>query len=360
MPHPSPPPLFLAYPPSRSQRYRRFLYEAIGFYILTVGITKLFFDLRAVLPLQPYLWTAAMLLQVYVPAWILYRHDLTIAHFGLHTRHWKRGLFWVFSLFLLFLFPSIYGHHLWQMALGRDTRPTISLYQLPEWLQGVPPHSQPHLVYFYAPPQQHNILVLRWQEPIAGVLQSDGLIRILDGLPAVEGPIYAREIRINGRSGAMPLSLRFALEGKQLSFRFTRNQRPLPTHAFRFGGAAHHLRQERISKDLFWLLQLILIQLLMVALPEEFFYRGYLLSRLDAIWPVRRFWGIPLSWGNLLSSILFAITHVLFGYQLYRLSVFFPSLLFGALRQHTGSLFAPILLHASFNLLMKFLELYYQ
>lgn len=346
-------------PPTRKQRTFRLLGAVLLVYLVTVGLTKIFYEMRGLGSLQQYLWTAAMLLQVYVPAWLLYRHDLTIAHFGLHMRRWPRSVLYAGGLFLLLLIPSVIGHHLWQMWLGRDERPTIALQKFPESLQGEPLWDDPRHVQVYASKSQDEQITLRWQHPIHGTLQSNGLIHVIDGVRWIDGPIRAKEIRLNGGSGAQPLFVRFTVEGSFLALSLQRDRRPLLSSHLRFGPQRTTQSSSTLHKSLFWLLQLLLLQLLMVALPEEFFYRGYLLTRMDAIWPVRTLWGIPLSWGNLLSSVLFAFTHFLFGFQAYRLSVFFPSLLFGALRQKTHSLLAPILLHAASNVLMKILELAY-
>jgi hypothetical protein len=117
--------------------------------------------------------------------------------------------------------------------------------------------------------------------------------------------------------------------------------------------------QPFLSRDWSWIFYIIVAQLLMVALPEEFFYRGYLLTRLDAIFPIRVFWGIPISWGNIITSLLFALTHFVIGWSPHRLAVFFPSLIFGILKQRTQSLLAPILFHASANVLIKLIEIWY-
>ena len=48
-------------------------------------------------------------------------------------------------------------------------------------------------------------------------------------------------------------------------------------------------------------------QLLVVALPEEAFFRGYVLSRLREVWPPRcRLWGVPFGRAHVLSAALFA------------------------------------------------------
>ncbi|WP_438016140.1 MrtC family glutamic-type intramembrane protease [Sorangium sp. So ce315] len=95
----------------------------------------------------------------------------------------------------------------------------------------------------------------------------------------------------------------------------------------------------------------IAAQLLVVALPEEAFFRGYLQSALDRVFPPRvRALGAQLGPAWLISSAIFALGHVLTIQHPARLAVFFPALVFGWLRARTGSIGAPLLFHAACNL----------
>jgi hypothetical protein len=92
-------------------------------------------------------------------------------------------------------------------------------------------------------------------------------------------------------------------------------------------------------------------QLLVVALPEEAFFRGYLQSALDTVWPPRwRVLGANLGPGWLVSAAIFAVGHVLTMPFPTRLAVFFPALLFGWLRARTGGIGASLVFHALCNL----------
>ncbi len=96
-------------------------------------------------------------------------------------------------------------------------------------------------------------------------------------------------------------------------------------------------------------LNLCLVHLLVIALPEEAFFRGYLQTALADRMPGRfRNLGTGLS-ALLLSSVLFALGHLATTPVLGRLAVFFPSLLFGLLRARTGGVGAAIVLHAQCN-----------
>jgi len=93
-------------------------------------------------------------------------------------------------------------------------------------------------------------------------------------------------------------------------------------------------------------------QLVVIALPEEAFFRGYLQTSLDRVWTPRwRILGADLGPGWLVASAIFALGHLLTTiHNPARLAVFFPALLFGWLRQRTGSVGASVLFHASCNI----------
>ena len=92
-----------------------------------------------------------------------------------------------------------------------------------------------------------------------------------------------------------------------------------------------------------------------VALPEEFFFRGWMQTRLKRVFPEgKRIFGVPVGPALLLTAVLFALVHLTI-FQAYRLAVFFPALLFGWLRERTGTVVGSTLLHAACNLYQAFL-----
>lgn len=107
---------------------------------------------------------------------------------------------------------------------------------------------------------------------------------------------------------------------------------------------------------------LALGQLLVVALPEEAFYRGYLQTALDRGWSRWRWriFGAELGVGWLVTSAIFALGHFLAVPHPNRLAVFFPALLFGWLRQRSGGIGAAVVFHALCNLLVDTLALGYR
>lgn len=102
---------------------------------------------------------------------------------------------------------------------------------------------------------------------------------------------------------------------------------------------------------------LALSQILVVAVPEEVFFRGYLLARFEERWPSRRrFWGASVGRPLLLTSVLFALGHFFVDLHPARLAVFFPALAFGWMRSRSGSIAPGAVFHALCNLLSEVLH----
>jgi len=94
-----------------------------------------------------------------------------------------------------------------------------------------------------------------------------------------------------------------------------------------------------------------LAQIVVVALPEEAFFRGYVQTRLEDL----RGKGSPVRVDVLvMQAALFAIVH-LADHNPARLAVFFPGLLFGLVRAWRGGIGACIVLHALSNVFSDFL-----
>ena len=102
---------------------------------------------------------------------------------------------------------------------------------------------------------------------------------------------------------------------------------------------------------------LVPVQLLVVALPEELFYRGFVQTAWARTAPGRgvTVLGARLGAGFVWTQVLFAAGHLVV-LQPWRLGTFFPGLLFGWLRERTGGLAAPVVLHALSNLFIATLE----
>ena len=95
-----------------------------------------------------------------------------------------------------------------------------------------------------------------------------------------------------------------------------------------------------------------LTQLLVVALPEEALFRGYIQGRLGEPFTRRvRVLGAELSPAAVsIQALLFALIHFAVDLHPYRLAVFFPALAFAWLRERRGGIGAPAAFHALCNL----------
>ncbi len=118
-------------------------------------------------------------------------------------------------------------------------------------------------------------------------------------------------------------------------------------------GGSFHFAWQNYDRLEHSVLYAISIQLLLVALPEEFFYRNYLqgsiLSLAQKRMGAKKSAGIAI----FITSLLFALGHALVYLNPMRMNVFFPSLLFGYLRLKTKTLTACIIVHAGANLMMQ-------
>jgi membrane protease YdiL (CAAX protease family) len=119
-----------------------------------------------------------------------------------------------------------------------------------------------------------------------------------------------------------------------------------------FGGGALRLPPDFLTSAL--------NQVVVVAIPEELFFRGYLMGRLDERWPpTMRLLGAPVGRALVVSSLLFALGHVMVIPNFQRLAVFFPALVFGWMRARTGSIVAGAVFHALCNLFADVLHTSY-
>lgn len=103
-----------------------------------------------------------------------------------------------------------------------------------------------------------------------------------------------------------------------------------------------------------------LANLVVVALPEELFYRGYLMGRLDLLLRGRaRLLGAQVGWSVVIAAALFALAHYVVTFDPQRLAVFFPALAFGWMRLVRGSIAGAVVFHALCNIYMDLLLLGY-
>jgi membrane protease YdiL (CAAX protease family) len=99
--------------------------------------------------------------------------------------------------------------------------------------------------------------------------------------------------------------------------------------------------------------ELLLAEFVVVAIPEEVFFRGYVQGHLNRVFTSRiRLFRVELGWAVLIQAGLFGLGHFLVDFNPLRLAVAIPALAFGFLREASGSVTAPVLFHALSNSFM--------
>jgi membrane protease YdiL (CAAX protease family) len=105
---------------------------------------------------------------------------------------------------------------------------------------------------------------------------------------------------------------------------------------------------------------MLLGQFAAVALPEEMFFRGYVLGRLRAcLRPRHTVLGVPFGWAHVLSALLFAAVHLFAVPEAHRLLVFFPGLLFAWLAERGRTVVAAAVHHTLANATLQLLQRLY-
>ncbi|HEY0251048.1 MAG TPA: CPBP family intramembrane glutamic endopeptidase [Kofleriaceae bacterium] len=120
-----------------------------------------------------------------------------------------------------------------------------------------------------------------------------------------------------------------------------------------YGGVAH-IHAPKLDLEF---AEFALVQLVVVALPEELFFRGFLLKLLEQKYPpARRVLGGGLGKALLLSSLAFALIHFPREADPRALATFFPGLVFGWMRSATDSILAGTITHGASNILIRLLQ----
>jgi membrane protease YdiL (CAAX protease family) len=99
-------------------------------------------------------------------------------------------------------------------------------------------------------------------------------------------------------------------------------------------------------------LEVFFFHLIMVALPEEFFFRGYFQSRLNQVFEKKwNLFGVKVGFSLIITSIVFALSHSLITLKIWHPLIFIPALGFGWLFEKTKTITASVFYHALCNLL---------
>lgn len=108
------------------------------------------------------------------------------------------------------------------------------------------------------------------------------------------------------------------------------------------------------------LLLTILFQIFYVAIPEEFFYRGYFQTRFNEAYPRKwTIFGAKIGMGAVYANLLFAFGHSLVQFQWWHFATFFPGMMFAWAREKSNGILAGALFHAACNIGIVMLDTMY-
>jgi membrane protease YdiL (CAAX protease family) len=301
-----------------------------------------------------------------LPAWILSRRGEDLEQHGLSLHGARRGLSYALAIAAITFPPYAVGHHVWQTEFLKQTlRFDFANYSaFSDECLGRP--ARP--LHQGAAPAALGIFCER--DRLFVSFAADGLVVEARGAGLTADPVpwgvaidaaSTNVVRVRGRAGTVA-ALRVPPGGEAvISVRDERG--PVAPAQVEVGPRRTRVSELPIplGRGWWWILELVLAQLLAVALPEEVFYRGYVQGQLSLAFPRRRrLLGVDVPLGAIaLTSVLFALGHFLLDLDPQRLAVFFPSLLFGYLRAASFSLAGCVVYHAACNILVRMLGVHY-
>lgn len=356
--------------------------EALRTWGLSVLLTFAVAALATVIPLlQANLAAVFAAVFLFLPGRVLPRSGPGIEAYGWARDGWAAGLRLGLIVSVLTIAAFLPGYHLWLtqvqprvVEVATDRSATAwqldvqdgAYRRLPLRAWGRPAAEEPGRVYVY---YEGDRIFVQWrptEAPWRIEVASDGTIIRNRQLAAASSDPW----RVEGRAPRR-VNLSFATrDATELTILATQGESALSPEQFALGGSARPVepRQEserggtRLPLTPVWFVHLALTHLLLIALPEEFFYRGYLQKRLGEASAPRTWIRLgPLSITNInvLVSVLFALGHLVAEPSPGRLAVFFPSLLFGALRDRTDGIWASVVFHAACNLMVQAAAMHY-
>ncbi len=350
-------------PPQTSSPRRSGVREVAVAFAATLLLTAAF-DLmgRSVPFVRANLVTLVAAVFLWIPTVTLPRNGPGTEAYGLTFRGAVNGLRWGLGISLLTFVLFLPANHWWNTrVVGLEFAPDVGAYvHLPDRWYGEPAEPEPGVVHVF---HQYEITYVTWEPetaPWSLEIRTDGRLRSAraDG----EGPDGASVWTLSGSTTRPVVAAFRTAGGSQLEIAALIEGAPVPSDAYALGTAARappaRVRSTdgiRLPLGIGWIPSAILVQLLLVAFPEEFFYRGYLQRRLDETIGERRWRLGPvfLTRSILIVSAAFALGHLVIGYHPARLAVFFPALLFGFLRDRTDGIVAPVVYHAACNLMVQ-------
>lgn len=346
---------------------RRILFEVVVLYIGGLVVlygTGLLAGLGGAFAENQGAFTAAYFLLV--PVALLRWRGKDPANFGIHGRKTLAGLFTILVTAAVIFPPYVAGYEVWsRWQFDRSFQvPTHPLEYFPSEWRGRPeflPEARGLHVWvegeslraLYRGGRRVNLDVSGCGCPARRMVLVPGGRLAFKGTAGLCEEGHLEVGLVDGTGFTCPVSRASRLLLKTLDD-------PAPPV---LAGAGAVLKVENpvpVPRTAWWLLELLLLHLIVVAFPEEVFYRGYLQTRLAPLFRGRRrILGVSMGWHVVVASGLFALSHLVLIPSPGRLLVFFPGLLFGYLRERTGSVVAPAVLHALSNVLVEVLIRYH-
>lgn len=323
------------------------------------------------------LLAVAAIIFIGVPYFILSRKGADFSRFGIDFERIPLRQVGIGLLVTTIVFPLFaIGNHIWEVhALERDFSPDIDHYR--KWsVELEAPPLDPTDEEIIQVRTNAGRLYIGWRNTthLPATIDATGdrpftwrTVGSLSTTPTTEAPATDWQISptATGTDGRLTLSPLDQPENAAVPNRLEL-QFPDAPDAVYLGNSAHPTDEPTVlHRTHWWLLLWALTHLILVALPEEYFYRGYLQTRFSTLLGEtdgpRKFLGF--SRANWLTSLFFALGHVLIpiggAFSVARAAVFFPSLIFGALRERTGSVVAPIIFHAGANMMVLVVTVHY-
>lgn len=355
--------------------------EVLVAWLVSLALTFAFATLAGAVPLlQANLAALFAAVFLFLPGRMLPADGPGIERYGWTRDGAARGLRLGLILTVITLAGFVPGYHLWLTALqpalaeavsGQNADPWELAFdpgayrRPPERSWGRPASPEADRVYVF---HEGDRVFVQWrptEAPWRLRIDTDGaLVPNRQPSARTEDPW-----RVEGRAPRL-VNLSFATrDASELRIAADVAGEPVPADRYALGALERAPRDGWRTGDgvhlplsPWWLFHLAMTHLLLIALPEEFFYRGYLQKRLgEGITPrvLLRLGPLAITRTNVVVSAMFAVGHLVAEPGFARLAVFFPSLLFGALRDRTDGIWASVVFHAACNLMVQVAAVHY-
>lgn len=325
-----------------------------------------------------FLYAIVALIFVKSAQYMMNRHNHENQRFGLVWTNWQRGVLWGLGFTVVTLPFFAGGYWIWETKV-LDRHFDFDWDNYLQWstsLAGEPIGwgATSSGVWVWAEKSAFNVGV-RNRGQANNIVYVEGDIPFV---PQRRGTITAVPSRGAKPSTSWRIELEDAQSRGQIIVRGPRHikvrvEPKVPGNAvwpLYQGRNADPVKNLEVDRNLWWIPLWVATQFLLIALPEEYFYRGWLQTRLNEAFEKRAEEQGRTAWNwhgftpaIVVTSALFGIGHLLvpIGGALIasRMSVFFPALLFGWLKQRTGTIVAPVVYHACSNLMVLFAAVHF-